>query len=143
MKLIASLLLIVSIAVSGCRHSTTRAIATVPMPGLSQPMRVSPEGADAAEPAIAAMSGGGYVAWVSHGVKSDADVMIARFADDGRLQSPPARVNSQTGVATAWRGDPPTVAVAPDQTVFVGWTARVESASGQATDLRRSGEGQR
>src|SRR6185503_2005853 len=33
-----------------------------------------------------------------------------------------------------WRGDPPTLAVAPDQTVFVAWTAQVESTN-HATDV--------
>jgi hypothetical protein len=37
------------------------------------------------------------------------------------------RVNPKPGEATAWRGDPPTVAVAPDKTVYVGWTARLAS----------------
>lgn len=51
------------------------------------------------------------------------------------MQGSPVRVNTQPGTATAWRGDPPTVAVAPDHTVFVGWTARVEAESGHATNI--------
>jgi len=74
---------------------------------LSQPVRVSAGDADAAEPAIAAAPDGtGYVAWVNHGPKTEADVMIARFTGDGQLQSPAVRVNLQKGIATAWRGDP-------------------------------------
>ena len=61
--------------------------------------------------------------------------MIARFSGDGHMQGPTVRVNPQAGMATAWRGDPPTVVVAPNQTIFVGWTARVEAESGHATDL--------
>ena len=45
----------------------------------------------------------------------------------------PARVNPQAGEATAWRGDAPTVAVAPDGTVYVGWTARDEAAPHAST----------
>jgi hypothetical protein len=45
------------------------------------------------------------------------------------------RINQTPGTATAWRGDPPTIVVAPDQTVFVGWTARNNTESDDATDL--------
>ena len=136
MKLTTGLLFTASIAISGCTHSTTRTISTAPMPGLSQPVRVSSGEADAAEPAIASSPDGSvYVAWVNHGPKSQADVMIARFTGDGQMQGPAVRVNSQPGIATAWRGDPPTIVVAPDNTVFVGWTARIESESGHATDI--------
>jgi BNR repeat-like domain len=120
---------------SGCGRGAPEAGNQKVMPGLSQPVRVSPEETDAAEPAIAtAPDGSAYVAWVSH-AKTEADVMVARFTSDGQMQGQPVRVNPQVGIATAWRGDPPTVAVAPDQTVFVGWTARVESASGHASDI--------
>jgi hypothetical protein len=61
--------------------------------------------------------------------------MIAYFTDDGQIQGSSVRVNTQSGMATAWRGDPPTVAVSSDDTVFVGWTGRAESDSGHATNL--------
>jgi hypothetical protein len=133
-KFTAGLLFTASILISGCTHSSTRTIATAP--GLSQAVRVSSGDTDAAEPAIAASPDGVvYVAWVNHAPKSQADVMIARFKNDGQIAGPAVRVNLQPGIATAWRGDPPTVAVAPDKTVFVGWTARVESEAGQATNF--------
>jgi hypothetical protein len=120
---------------SGCGRASLEASNQKVMPGLSQTVRVSPEDTDAAEPAIAAAPDGSlYVAWVNH-AKTQADVMVARFTGDGQMQGRPVRVNSQMGIATAWRGDPPTVAVAPDQTVFVGWTARVGSPAGHATDI--------
>ena len=135
-KLTAALLFTASIAISGCTHNSTRSTGNIPLPGLSQPVRISSGDADAAEPAIAASPDGSvYVAWVNHGPKSQADVMIARFTGDGKMQGTAVRVNSQPGIATAWRGDPPTVAIAPDQSVLVGWTARVESESGHATDI--------
>ena len=124
------------LVLSGCKRSSLDVSNPRVLPGLSQPVRVSSGDANAAEPAIAAAPDGSvYVAWVSHGPKSQADVMIARFSGDGKMQDRPVRVNSQPGIATAWRGDPPTVAIAPDNTVFVGWTARVESESGHATDI--------
>ena len=136
MKLTMALLFTALIAISGCTRNSARSSGNVPLPGLSEPVRVSSGDADAAEPAIAASPDGTvFVVWVNHGPKSQADVMIARFTGDGKMQGSPVRVNTQPGTATAWRGDPPTVAIAPDQTVLVGWTARVESESGHATDI--------
>jgi hypothetical protein len=133
------MLAIVSIGLfvfSGCKRAAPEAVNRKGIAGLSQPVRVSSVDVNAAEPAIAAAPDGSlYVAWVNHGAKSQGDVMIAHFTGDGQMQGAPVRVNSQSGTATAWRGDPPTVAIAPDQSVLVGWTARVESESGQATDI--------
>jgi hypothetical protein len=60
--------------------------------------------------------------------------MLARFDSEGASQSSPVMVNRQAGVATAWRGDPPSVAVA-DKSVYVLWTARVEAGGKKGTDL--------
>jgi hypothetical protein len=76
-----------------------------------------------------------FVAWVEHGQNKQADVMLASLDAEGKMRNaPPVRVNSQAGEATAWRGDPPTVAVATDGTIHVGWTARV-AAEGYANEL--------
>lgn len=121
---------------AGCRRDSYSISTSPVLASLSQPIRVSAKDMDSAEPAIAvAPEGEVYVVWVNHGTKSQADVMISRFTSAGQPSGEPVRVNSKPGVATAWRGDPPTVAVAPDQTVYVGWTARVDSESGHATDL--------
>jgi len=121
---------------SGCQRIASESANRKVLPGLSQPVRVSSGDANAAEPAIAvAPDGSVYVAWVNHNANSQADIMIAHFTSDGEIQGAPVRVNSQPGLATAWRGDPPTVVIAPDESVLVGWTARVKPESGQATDL--------
>jgi hypothetical protein len=126
----------VLLAFSGCRYGTSKKSVSEPGTELGSPVRVSLEDGTAAEPAIASSPDGGvYVAWVNHDQTGKADVMIARLSSDGQMESAPVRVNSQPGIATAWRGDPPTVAVAPDRTVFVGWTAKPDSASGHATDI--------
>lgn len=105
------------------------------MPGVTTPVRVSAAEADSAEPAIAtAADAGVYVAWVSHSAKQ-ADVMVAKLGNNGVMQGSAVRVNPTAGMATAWRGDAPTIAVAPDQTVFISWTAKVEAGSGHATDI--------
>ena len=121
---------------AGCKRSSASLQNSHLLLGASQPVRISSGSANAAEPAIAAAPDGSvYVVWVDHDPKNEADVMIARVTSDGRTEGTAVRVNSQPGVATAWRGDPPTVVVAPDHTVYVGWTARLDSPSGHATDL--------
>jgi hypothetical protein len=95
--------------------------------GMPQAVRVSAEGTDAAEPAIAAAKDGSvYVVWVEHKAEGAADVWLAHFDAGGRrLGATPTRVNPKAVQATAWRGDAPSVAVAPDgRTVYVGWMAR-------------------
>ncbi len=100
-----------------------------------KPVRVSADNTDAAEPSIApGRDGTIYVAWVEHRENKEADVMLAHLDREGQTVGAPARVNPKAGEATAWRGDPPTVAVAADGTVYVGWTARI-AATGHANDL--------
>ena len=114
------------VALTGCIVLTESAPRAV---------QISALGVDAAEPATASAADGTfYVAWVNHDAKQ-ADVMIARFAGDGQMQGSPVRVNREAGVATAWRGDQPSVAVAADGAVYVVWTARVDSADKHGTDL--------
>jgi hypothetical protein len=94
----------------------------------TQPVRISSEDTDAAEPAVAAAPDGSvYVAWVEHRPGGEADVLLAHFDGEGKSVRPPIRANPRVGEATAWHGDPPTVGVAPDGTVYVGWTARAAS----------------
>jgi hypothetical protein len=110
--------------------------ATSPAANKGQAVRVSSDDADAAEPATAAGPDGSvYVAWVEHRTNGEADVMLAHLDSAGHARGEAVRLNSEAGRATAWRGDPPTVAVSRDGIVYVGWTARVESASGHADDL--------
>ncbi|HEX8137303.1 MAG TPA: sialidase family protein [Pyrinomonadaceae bacterium] len=102
---------------------------------LGPPVRVSPEQSDAAEPVVAAASDGtAYIAWVEHRPRKEADLLVARLDREANSVGPPVRVNPRGGEATAWRGDPPTLAVAPDGALYVGWTAR-EASEGHATTL--------
>ena len=113
---------------AGCKHLATHG-ASIEKNGPPQPVQISGPGIDAAEPAIApARDGSFYVAWVNHDAKQ-ADVMLARFNDAGEIQGSAVRVNRQAGAATAWRGDQPSLAVAPDGAVHVLWTARVDAGS--------------
>ena len=124
-KIILGFILLASFVVAGCKHVATRgAEANNNAP---QPLQISAPGIDAAEPATtAAPDGTFYVAWVNHEAKQ-ADVMVAHFNPNGAMQGSPVRVNRQPGTATAWRGDQPSVAVAPDGTLYVLWTLRVNA----------------
>ena len=117
------LIIVVSLlALAGCKHSAaTRETVKPP-----EPVQISTAGVDAAEPATAAAADGTfYVAWVNHNA-DQADVMLAHFNQKSEMQGSAVRVNREPGVATAWRGDQPSVAVAPDGAVYVLWTKRIE-----------------
>jgi hypothetical protein len=122
---------LVLLAFAGCKHvAATRDNATPP-----QPVQISAAGIDAAEPATATASDGSfYVAWVNHDAKQ-ADVMLTHFNHKGEPLSTPVRVNAHAGAATAWRGDQPSVAVAPNGAVYVLWTNRVEAGENHGTDI--------
>lgn len=127
------------LALAGCSHiAATREAAAPP-----QPIEISAPGIDAAEPATAtAPDGTFYVAWVNHEAKQ-ADVMLAHFNNKAEMQGAPVRVNRQPGVATAWRGDQPSVAVASDGAVYVLWTARVDAGDQHGTDIYLSASNDR
>lgn len=127
----AALLLLL---MSGCARYFDKGSAAVAQ--IFAPVRVSTENVDAAEPVVAAARDGtAYVAWVEHRAHKEADVFLAQLDREGHaLATAPVRVNATAGQATAWRGDPPTLVVGADGTVYVGWTARA-GTEGHATDL--------
>jgi len=131
MKQILTIFFLIALAtVAGCTKHLGGSAA-----GSGSPQRVSAADTNASEPAVAiAKDGSAYVVWVEHRDK-DADVMLRRFNSAGQPLGDPIRVNPQAGKATAWRGDPPTVAVAADGTLYVGWTGRVESSTGNLADI--------
>ena len=125
-------LVVGSMFLTGCHRVATKGAVIEPAPPAIQ---LSTPGVDAAEPAIASSADGTiYVAWVNHDAKQ-ADVMLARFGGDGAMQGSPVRVNRQQGIATAWRGDQPSLAVAEDGSVYVVWTARIHANGKHGTDL--------
>lgn len=122
---------------SGCNRSTaTEATADTTGANVAPaPLQLSADGVDAAEPTTAPASDGSfYVAWVNHEAKN-GDVMLARFDAHGKASGAPVRVNPEAGIATAWRGDQPSLAVAKNGSVYVVWTARVEVNGKKGTDL--------
>lgn len=117
------------------REVKQEAAMSEPASSVIKPVRVSAENTDAAEPTLAtARDGTAYVAWVEHRENKEADVMLAHLDGQGQMKGVPVRVNPKVGEATAWRGDPPTVSVAPDGALYVGWTARLAS-EGHGNDL--------
>lgn len=116
------------------RTSTTAPAETVA--AAPAPVQISAPGVDAAEPVTAsAPDGTFYVAWVNHDAKQ-ADVMIGNFTSKGEMRGSAVRVNRQEGAAAAWRGDQPSLAVGPDGSVYVAWTARVDTGGKHpGTDL--------
>jgi BNR repeat protein len=132
MRITSILILSAMLCLAGCKRFTTTQGAEAHKP---VPVQISAVGVDAAEPVTTtAADGTFYVAWVNHDAKQ-ADVMLARFNHDGAMQGSPVRVNRQQGVATAWRGDQPSIAVAPDGAVYVLWTARVDAGGKHGTDV--------
>src|SRR5690349_7020829 len=118
------------LTLAGCNH-----IAATRDNAPPQPVQISASGVDAAEPATATSPDGRfYVAWENHDAKQ-ADVMLAHFNHKGESLSSPVRVNREAGVATAWRGDQPSVVVAPNGAVYVLWTNRVEAGDKHGTDI--------
>ena len=135
MRMYLSLLCLGLALLTGCSRLATKGAVIEPPPAAIQ---ISAPGIDAAEPVTASASDGTfYVAWVNHDAKK-GDVMIARFSSDGAMQGSLIRVNHQPGVATAWRGDQPSLSVALDGSVYVVWTARVHSEGKHGTDLYMS-----
>ena len=93
-------------------------------------IRVSSEDSNSAEPAVAAFSNGdAAIVWVHH-EKESADVFVRIYDANGGPKGEPVRVNPNPGEAKAWRGDPPTVKIDLNDTIYVGWTASIPNSPG-------------
>jgi hypothetical protein len=102
----------------------------------SREIRVSSNEKESAEPSIAtAPDGSFYLVWVEHGANKNADIFLRKFDRDGNPAGENVRVNPEPGQATAWRGDPPTIRIGADKSVYVGWTTHVETNGKIGTDL--------
>jgi hypothetical protein len=126
---------------SSCARRAEQIAVTVPAKNADDPesVMVSAPETDAAEPAIASDAAGNIcLAYVVHNADKTADLFFQRFGPDSKALSEKVRVNPAPGAVKAWRGDPPTVRVAGDGTVFIGWTVKVESGGKPANDLMLS-----
>ena len=119
-------LLAVAIVFAGASLGCSRQTVTEP-PKTEVPasaVRVSRPDVDASEPTIAALPNGKFlVGYVEKDDSGKGDLYIRSFEAPNALGEP-VRVNPEPGQVKTWYGDPPTMVVAADGTVYVGWTAR-------------------
>ena len=96
-----------------------------PAPGVqAKSLLVSPEGAEASEPAIAAGADGRvFIAYVQKSGEA-ADLFVRAYDAAKDALGDAVRVNPVAGQVKTWYGDPPTIAVGPSGAVHVGWTAK-------------------
>ncbi|HRI04421.1 MAG TPA: sialidase family protein [Pyrinomonadaceae bacterium] len=107
-------------------------------PDTGSAIRISADGIDAAEPAIAADAQGNvFVVFVEHSGKA-ADVFVQKLDANGKVADEKVRVNPAAGEAKAWKGDPPTIAVAKDNTIYIGWTRKLADEKAKGNDLMLS-----
>ena len=132
MKNIKILAVLAMFALAGC---STNAGSKVAEPAAS--VQVSAGETEAVESAIAAApSGAIFTAWVEHGKDKSMDAFVQKFDANLKPSGEKVRINPVAGNAKAWSGDPPTVAIGNDGSVFVGWTAKAGSeGGGQGNDL--------
>lgn len=64
-----------------------------------------------------------FVGFVAKDADGKGDLFVRSFDGNGKLGEP-VRVNPLPGQVRSWYGDPPTIAVARDGAVYVGWTSR-------------------
>ncbi len=107
------------------------------LPETLSAIRVSAINSDAAEPAIAVDENKNiYVVYVEHNADKSADVFLQKFNSSKQPVADKTRINPVKGQVKAWFGDSPTIKIGADGAIYVGWTARVESAQkSSATDL--------
>ena len=120
--------------VAGC--SRTAVPVAEKQTAAAAPIKVSAEGVTASEPAVARdASGAIFVVYVKHSDKTEADVFVQKLESGGKPAGDKVRVNPNAGEAKAWRGDPPTIAIADDNTIYIGWTRAYPDEHAKGNDL--------
>jgi len=95
---------------------------------------------DPAEPAVAADTDGNiYVIYVEHAADKSADLYLQKFDSSLKPIGERVRINTETGVVKSWAGDAPTVTVAPDKSMLVGWTARSGDGTNYVVSVSHDG----
>ncbi len=121
---------------AGCGKTADRSANVAANSGVAgAAIRISAEGIDAAEPAIAAdASGNVFVVYVEHSGKT-ADVILQRLDATRKPSGEKVRVNPAAGEAKAWKGDPPTIAIGKDNAIYIGWTRKLADENAKGNDL--------
>ncbi len=135
---IASLLtiIVISILLSACREAASVG-SSAPRVETAQTKAVLVSGdADAAEPAIGSDKEGNlYVLYIAHAGDSAADLYLQKFDTELKPVGGKVRINPLEGSAKAWRGDPPTIGIDGNGTIYIGWTRRYADPDVTGNDL--------
>lgn len=124
------------LSLAACKQNVTSGNQEVPAATATAPVRVSPDNADAAEPAIASDTEGNiYTLFVEHKPDKSADLYLQKFDAKLKRVGDQTRINPKPGSAKAWRGDPPTIAIGSDKAVYVGWTRKYDDEKAKGNDL--------
>ena len=116
---------------------------TRPGPLTSEPkneVKVSTAGSDQAEPAITAGADGNiYVVYVDHGADKTADLYLQKLDSDLKQVGERVRINPEPGIVKSWAGDAPTVKIALDGSIYIGWTARAGEGTNYVVSVSHDG----
>lgn len=136
MKYIA-LVLVAVIFQLACSNPSTPVASNTASTKEANELRVSLEGIDAAEPAIASNGENIFVAYVERTSDGGGDLFVRSYDAKTKKLGEPIRVNKVPGEAKTWNGDPPTLAVDQAGAIHVGWTAKYPD-KGKGTILYHS-----
>jgi hypothetical protein len=141
LKVFSKYLILLVLIFVGCESATNKTeILNQEIKASDQnEIRISAPEKNSSEPAIASDSEGNiFVVYVEHEEKL-ADVYLQKFDKDAKQSGEKVRVNPKKGNATAWFGDAPTIKIGNENKIFIGWTAKVETAEkSNATALNLS-----
>lgn len=125
-------LILFSIFFSNCQPKTENASESIRKSETENQsaILISAPDADAAEPSIAAdFDGNIFVAYVEHNADKSADVYLQKIDKNQQRLGEKVRVNPEPKTAKAWFGDAPTIKIGRDNSVYVGWTAKIENTN--------------
>jgi hypothetical protein len=136
--------LILVLVVAGLLGSCTRSQSSDNLhPAASEAnseVKVSVAHSDPGEPAVAADTDGNiYVAYVEHAPDKSADLYIQKFDSTLKQIGERVRINPEVGIVKSWAGDAPSVTVATDKSIYVGWTARSGDGTNYVVSVSHDG----
>jgi hypothetical protein len=103
-------------------------------------VKVSMANSDPAEPAVTADADGNiYVVYVEHALDKSADLYIQKFDSALKQIGDRVRIDPEVGSVKSWAGDAPSVAVATDKSIYVGWTARSGDGTNYVVSVSHDG----
>lgn len=124
---------------AGCSPSANDSIGSIKESAHPLRVMVSTLDIDSAEPSIAVDATGNlYVAYVEHAADKSADIYIRKYDGEFGPIGEKVRINPTSGQVRAWQGDQPTIQIAPDGTIYVGWNLLVKNETRAGNDLMLS-----